>query len=413
VAPAFYEHNGIRLYQGHVLDVLKQLPDESVQCCITSPPYFALRDYGNVPQVWGDGDLSSLGLEKTPEQYIGHLVEAFREVRRGLRSDGTLWLNCGDSYASTPPGNKTLGVSASSTLHGVDSKRYRETLAHSVQQKRNTISPGLKPKDLIGVPWMLAFALRSDGWWLRSEIIWHKPNPMPESVTDRPTKAHEQVFLLAKSAAYYYDAEAIKEPQSEGTHERFGKNPTPSTKRKLAEPGNGVKNNSSFDAAMRTMILPNGRNRRSVWTIPTEAYPQAHFATFPRALVEPCILAGSSARGACARCGSPWERVVESEHPGDRGKTVSTYESKGVLNRRIHPGEHPTAQRRTVGWHSTCTCNCDEVVPCVILDPFAGSGTTLQVAQDLGRHAIGIELNPDYCRLAVERLPQQAMALEV
>jgi DNA modification methylase len=198
-----------KIRQGDWIDVLRTMPDASVHCVVTSPPYWGLRDYGVVGQ---------LGLERTPEEYVARMVEGFREVRRVLRNDGTLWLNLGDSYASTPPGNKTLGVSGSSTLHGVngESGRYRDTLSKSVQTKRSTIVGGLKPKDLCGIPWMVAFALRADGWYLRQDIIWSKPNPMPESVRDRCTKAHEYIFLLSKSERYYYDQDAIAEPSIYG-----------------------------------------------------------------------------------------------------------------------------------------------------------------------------------------------------
>jgi DNA modification methylase len=176
--------NQVIIHQGDCLDVIRTFPPESVHCCVTSPPYWGLRDYGCAGQI---------GLEPTPQEYVAKMVEVFAEVRRVLREDGTCWVNLGDSYASTPPGCKNGGVSQASTLHGVNgiSATYRETLRQSVGQKRNTITGGLKPKDLCGIPWRVAFALQADGWYLRSDIIWHKPNPMPESVTDRPTKAHE------------------------------------------------------------------------------------------------------------------------------------------------------------------------------------------------------------------------------
>ena len=247
------------IYCGDALAVLATLPDCSVQCCVTSPPYWGLRDYGVAGQ---------LGLESTPAEYVEKMVAVFREVRRVLRDDGTLWLNLGDSYNS-------IG----GTVGG----------GKNVEARKGTLrgwQDGLKPKDLVGIPWRVAFALQADGWYLRSDIIWAKPNPMPESVTDRPTKSHEYLFLLTKSQRYYYDAAAIAEALTGNKHERtlnpndsYGKNPNGL--------GNGELSVTAFGA-------PNPyRNRRSVWTVNTQPYPEAHFATFPEKLVEPCILAGT------------------------------------------------------------------------------------------------------------------------
>jgi DNA modification methylase len=258
----------ITILQGDCREVLKTLPDCSVHCCVTSPPYFGLRDYGCAGQI---------GLESTPDAYVTELVAVFREVKRVLRDDGTLWLNLGDSYSGSgkgPAGN--LG------------KTHNE---REIKQTSGIVPDGLKPKDLIGIPWRVAFALQADGWYLRQDIIWHKPNPMPESVKDRCTKAHEYIFLLAKSPRYYYDAEAVKEPNSEnsrmgGVYQEDGK-----TRRMRGGAGNdgihkaGVVNSWS------------GRNRRSVWTVTTKPYREAHFATFPPALIQPCIRAGCPAGG--------------------------------------------------------------------------------------------------------------------
>ena len=268
-----------RLLTGECLDVLPTLSAQSVQCCVTSPPYWGLRDYGHEDQ---------LGQERTPSAYVERLVEVFQQVRRVLADDGTVWLNLGDSYASAPPGNKTLGVSGRSTLHGVHARRYRETLASGHATKRNTIVGNLKPKNLIGIPWRVAFALQADGWHLRSDIIWAKPNPMPESVTDRPTRAHEYVFLLTKQARYYYDADAIKEPSITGDMRRpYGSQGVWDV--------DGRPEHQRHGGQMRK-ARTNGANKRSVWTIATQPFPGAHFATFPCALVEPCILAGSRPR---------------------------------------------------------------------------------------------------------------------
>jgi len=280
------------------------MPDASVQCCVTSPPYWALRDYGVEGQ---------LGLEETPDAYVERLVGIFAEVRRVLRTDGTCWINLGDSYAGAPGG-----------FQGQTGERFSRTFtAKSDFVKRG---PGLKVKDLVGVPWAAAFALRADGWWLRSEIIWHKLNPMPEAMKDRPTRSHEQVFLLSKSATYFFDQDAIREPHSrEWWTESVG------AEYMTAKDGriDGGKRKGSGN--------PAGRNVRTVWTLASEPYDEAHFATFPEELPRRCVLAGS--------------RV---------GDTV--------------------------------------------LDPFAGSGTTLAVADAHQRAFVGIELNPEYAEMARRRV---------
>lgn len=248
-------------YTGDCRDLLARLPERCVQTCVTSPPYWGLRDYGHTGQ---------LGLESTPELYVAAMVDVFRGVRRALRDDGTLWVNIGDCYASSPSGG--AGVSGS-TIGGSTASQteFRKSTKH-----RN-VPRGLKQKDLIGIPWLLAFALRADGWYLRQEIIWHKPNPMPESVTDRCTKAHEQIFLLSKSERYHYDGDAIASPVSYGngsSHFDRGQG--------------GVSRTSN-----RPRVDHETRNKRSVWTVASQPYSEAHFATFPPKLIEPCILAGS------------------------------------------------------------------------------------------------------------------------
>jgi DNA modification methylase len=272
----------IRVIEGDCRQMLAHLEAESVQCCVTSPPYFGLRDYGVDGQI---------GLEPTVDAYVAELVAVFREVRRVLRDDGCLWLNLGDSYCASPPGNTTKGVSAKSGLHGVNgvSGKYRETLESGHKTKRDTSRlEGLKPKDLIGVPWMVAFALRADGWYLRSDIIWAKPNPMPESVRDRPTKAHEYLFLLTKNARYYWDADAVREPHTAIPFGGKDKGYAPSEKDPHFTSQSAIR-----DGAGRMGNPEGGRNIRSVWTIATHPFSEAHFATFPPALVEPCIKAGT------------------------------------------------------------------------------------------------------------------------
>lgn len=258
----------IEILQGDCRDVLGGLPDGSINCCVTSPPYFGLRDYGVEGQ---------LGLEPTPDEFVSAMVEVFREVRRVLRDDGTLWLNLGDSYANDGKWGGSTGGKHASALHG------------NSGIGRRLLTTGLKPKDLIGIPWRVAFALQADGWYLRQDIIWHKPNPMPESVTDRCTKAHEYIFLFAKSERYYFDADAIKE-QAVSNHAS----------------GNGFKGRQggaihmpmSGGAGTADQWLPGGmRNRRSVWTVSTKPFKGAHFATFPPDLIEPCVLAGCPVDG--------------------------------------------------------------------------------------------------------------------
>ena len=302
---------------------------KSVQMCVTSPPYFGLRDYGVEGQI---------GLEQTPEEYIAAMVEVFRCVRDVLRDDGTLWLNIGDSY-------NAAGRTGHGTRVGFKQGTNRAS-AEGADNCRPSVD-GLKPKDLIGIPWMLA--LRADGWFLRQDIIWHKPNPMPESVRDRCTKAHEYIFLLSKSERYFFNNDAIREPWegeaakavAMGTKEVGQRGINASARRGLTE-GQTTQfqkqgHSGYFGADGKCLLNPLGKNKRSVWTVATRPYKGAHFATFPPALIEPCILAGS--------------------RPGD-----------------------------------------------IVLDPFMGSGTTAQVALQHGRRAIGCELNSEYIDLIHQRL---------
>lgn len=331
----------VQIIIGDAREQLKGLPDCSVQTCVTSPPYFSLRDYGVEGQM---------GLEASPEEFVAGMVELFREVRRTLKDDGTLWLNLGDTYATSggPGWQGKNGQRADRRFTGT-----RNTVA--MRDQVRTAFAGHKPKDLIGIPWLVAFALRADGWYLRQDIVWSKPNPMPESVRDRCTKAHEYIFLLSKGPKYYFDQGAILEPVSANTHARVSQdviNQVGSARAhaggktngamkavvrnpKQAEPGSGIKNNSSFADAV---CLPvSERNKRSVWTVPTHSFSGAHFATFPPALIEPCILAGCPAGG-------------------------------------------------------------------MVLDPFGGAGTTGLVAERLGRNSTLIELNPEYAELARRRI---------
>lgn len=312
----------IEIIVGDCLESLRKMPSESVHCCVTSPPYFGLRDYGHESQI---------GLEQTPDAYVAKLVDVFREVRRVLRDDGTLWLNLGDSYAASQSNNG--GYSSKSTLQGFSNPNTKGRQAQEATVPRK-INHGLKHKDLIGIPWRVAFALQADGWYLRQDIIWHKPNPMPESVRDRCTKAHEYLFLLAKRERYFYDAEAIKEPAV--------------CDRKPGQKVNNTKDNYGVDNGGNTGLTgllqryhngdaPTHRNRRSVWTVTTKPFKGAHFATFPPDLIEPCILAGCPVGGT-------------------------------------------------------------------VLDPFGGAGTTGLVCQNHQRNAILCELNPEYAKMARNRI---------
>ena len=369
--------------QGDALTRLKELSSEAVDCCITSPPYYGLRDYGVEGQI---------GLEESPEAYVSKLVEVFREVRRVLKKEGTLWLNLGDSYASNWPCNRRNVIGTGSLPNGKRDARPPRTGA------------GLKDKDLIGIPWMVAFALRADGWYLRSDIIWHKTNCMPESVTDRPTKSHEYIFLLSKSQKYYYDGEAIKEPAA--PYRKCGKGAEYCDEN--ADPkGGGFRGKGGLKAWRPDET---GRNKRTVWTVATKPFAEAHFATFPEKLIEPCILAGTSERGVCPKCGKAWERQVGKQtiYLSNAAKAGTTaLAGKGHTSSQVRENHDirlgPCTQTETIGWLPSCQCSCDPV-PAVVLDPFFGAGTTGLVAKKLGRCFIGIELNEAYIGMAQKRI---------
>ena len=304
------------------------------------------------------------------QEHLETIVTVFREVRRVLRKDGTLWLNYGDAYSSGDRSTHRAGAS--------DNK------GHLVQNglARPKTPSGLKPKDLVMMPARVALALQADGWWLRSEIVWHKPNPMPESVRDRPTSAHEKLFLLTKSARYFYDAEAVRVACSPNTHAR----------RKDHE----------------------SANLRNVWTIATHAYPDAHFATFPPKLVEPCIKAGTSEKGCCPECGAPWVREMEVHDPDGRlGRSWHDDDPKErlAIGQRGTPRGEGRPIHRTSGWQPLCDCGAGDPAPCTVLDPFGGSGTVGLVASRLGRDAILIELNPEYAEMAEHRIHEDAPLL--
>jgi DNA modification methylase len=421
-----------RIIQGDCVAGLRTLPDASVHCCVTSPPYWGLRSY--LPDGHDDKHLER-GLEQTPEEYVARMVEVFREVRRVLREDGTCWVNLGDSYAGSwgNQGRKeTRGTQRQ--INGPMMQRLKAQPVHDIEccldedctcpagdenggiypdKKTRTGSwvndhPTLKAKDLVGIPWRVAFALQADGWWLRQDIIWHKPNPMPESVRDRCTKAHEYVFLLTKSERYFYDAEAVSEA-SIGTsaRPRFGGSKYGDS----SDPKHSTKSGNEYQDS-------GSRNRRSVWTITTRPYKGAHFAVMPADLVEPCILAGTSEEGCCPYCGAPWARLVEKRReptrPGNNSKVYIEPPVADGSPLRSHAGDvcgNRDPQRHctvtsTAGWQATCDCPEHRPERCIVLDPFAGSGTTLAVAARLGRNGIGCELNPEYIALAEKRIAE-------
>lgn len=395
---AWLDDGDVRLYHGDALEQLALMSSESVHCIVTSPPFFGLRDYGMDGQI---------GLEESPSVWCDALVAVFREARRVLRSDGVMWLEVGDAYAGggrANQGNNGGIITGKGPRHGGDATKSR---------RRDSTSE-IKHKDLVGAPWLLAFALRADGWYLRSDTIWARPNPMPESVTDRPTKAHSYVFLLTKSAKYAYDADAIRETAQDRPQ------PAPEDKTRDAN-GTAWLNNRYAPGPSGYGHNPAGRNARSVQTWPTEPTPFAHFATFPQALVAWCIKAGTSERGACSECGAPWRRITERtiENPGNRSNN-GRYDGNEKLRRGFEVRREVSVA--TTGWEPSCACHDvggplwnglmptqADTTPCVVLDPFSGSGTTALVARRLGRHAVGIELNEDYLRISATRLQQLSL----
>ena len=382
------EDHRYTIIEGDCIEGMKTLPDGSVHTCVTSPPYWGLRDYGHDDQI---------GAEKTPEEFVENMVDVFREVRRVLRDDGTVWLNLGDSYASN-------GCYINAWLekeHNKD-KRHLHTNNHERYEDRKAFRGGsynIKGKDLIGIPWRVAFALQADGWYLRQDIIWHKPNPMPESVIDRCTKAHEYIFLLSKSQKYYYDHLAIREDGPTYVRKASGYKGEDYVKGHTSRTG-GKNHKSGFADKDKVTV---GRNKRSVWTVTTKPFRGAHFATFPKDLIEPCVLAGTSAHGCCSVCGAPWQRVIEKTGEFQRRWSTnnadgSPYNSQGSMQNTYS----------TTGWEPTCKCADASVVPCTVLDPFTGSGTTCVVALNHNRRFIGTELNPEYIKIARDRIADEA-----
>lgn len=387
----------VQIIHGDCRAVLLTLDAGSVQCCVTSPPYFGLRSYGIGIE---NGEMGS---EPSPDAYVAEMVAVFREVRRVLRDDGTLWLNLGDSY---------VGHNAPGFRPGNEAKNGGVSNKNGVG-----MIEGYKPKDLLGIPWMVAFALRADGWYLRSDIIWAKDSCMPESVADRCTSSHEHVFHLTKRPDYFYDAFAIAEPVAGSSVARLAQDVE-------AQAGSHRANGGTKTNGPMRAVGGATRNKRSVWRINPEPCALAHFAVMPSKLAETCILAGTSERGCCPACGAPWERIVEKGEPDDAarrsagadatggyaGHSTKGHDAAGVqdasaVKARILDGMRV---KRTTGWRPTCDCPPAEPVPCTVLDPFAGASTTLLVADRIGRNAVGIELNPDYIAMSKRRIEADA-----
>lgn len=385
----------IELWLGDCRDVLRGLPADHFHTCVTSPPYFGLRDYGQDKQI---------GLEPTPDEFVDAMVQVFREVRRVLRPDGTLWLNLGDSYSAAR--SYQVPSTKGGPKHGP---------AQSANGRGSKVPDGLKPKDLIGIPWRVAFALQKDGWWLRQDIIWSKANPLPESVTDRCTKAHEYIFLLTKSDRYFFDSKAIAEPTDPSKWGLRSDGSYGGTDLKDYE-ANGVQKPRSVKERLAAKLARGEgltRNKRSVWSVSAKPFKGAHFATFPPDLIRPCVLAGASEKGCCPTCGKPWRRVTERMPTGWDGSEYGQRAvdatggavSGGVRKSTLGSGNGVgTAATVTRGWSQDCVCAPAEPVPCRVLDPFGGAGTTALVAAQEGRAATLIELNPDYRGIAHKRL---------
>lgn len=405
------------IYNCEVLTMLKAMPSDCIDCVVTSPPYYGLRSY--LPDGHDNKHLE-IGLEQTPREFVDKLVRVFREVRRVLKPSGTCWLNMGDSWA----GGGGYYPDAPSNQNGSLQSKGNRLDERNIKGLRYT---GLASKQLLMIPARVAIALQDDGWWLRSEIIWSKPNPMPESVKDRPTKAHEMVYLLTKAPSYWYDADAIREQLAESSIKRYAlangrigtysngdgfesDNPIANVNSPQYKRGQGrMQSRGNHVDHLVAPAHPNGANARSVWSIPTEPTPFAHFATFPTKLVERCIRTGCPSQ-VCSVCGKPYERMVEDTpeyaliKASMRGKThVADPLLYGKGQGHGREKARVTKDVITIGFNPTCTCNAD-TRPGVVLDPFGGSGTVGLVAREWGRRFLLCDLNPEYVKLAQSRL---------
>jgi DNA modification methylase len=386
----------VTIHLGDVLDGLAKIPDGSVQCCVTSPPYWGLRDYGVEGQI---------GLEPTPDAFVAAMVRVFGEVRRTLREDGTLWLNLGDSYAAARGGTAMPAETLAGGEGGIGDDDAHRGRTGGYQAHRDPKAHGMKHKDLCMMPWRVALALQADGWYLRSVIVWAKKSPMPESVTDRPTSSWEPIFLMAKNERYFYDADAVRE---RGSSPEMGADEYAETCEAAEEHWytrvTGPVENGKSGNRTGGFCPPGGRNQRNVWTLGPEPYADAHFATFPTEIPRRAIKAGTSEKGCCPGCGAPWKRVttrekLTRERPNDYTKRSG---ENGTGNHCANTVAGVST--RTTGWAPGCGCAAGEPVPCLVLDPFLGSGTTIAVARELGRHGVGCELNPAYAELARIRI---------
>jgi DNA modification methylase len=400
-----------KIIHGDNRKTLATLPERSFHCCVTSPPYWGLRDYGVDGQI---------GLEGSPDGFVGAMVDVFRGVWRVLRDDGILWLNLGDSYCPVNRGENARP--RVETLTGLQVGNPHADIATRREVLNGAASAGLKQKDLCGIPWRVAFALQEDGWYLRDAVIWHKPAPMPGSQQDRCTSSYEFIFQLTKSRKYFFDMDAIKEPLKPSSESRgevaFGGNKgggdAGSASRLYS--GNSWKG-SSFTEGKTGAVHDNqgqgernptgGSTPRNVWTMASGGFKEAHFATFPIELPLRCIKASTSSKGCCSGCGAPWQRITE--------RTALKRERPNELTKRT--GEDGTGnhcantvagvEARTIGWEPTCDCQLD-VSPCRVLDPFNGAGTTAVACRRLGIDYVGCELNQEYIDMSYRRLAKES-----
>lgn len=341
--------NSLKLYHGDVIEVLNKLPEQSVQMCVTSPPYWGVREY----HTEDENKHRELGSEKTVGEFVENMVKVFRAVHRVLRDDGTCWINLGDCYVK---GN------------------------------------------LAGGPWRVALALQEDGWLLRQDIIWNKINPVPESIRNRCTKSHEYLFLMAKRMGYFYDNHAIrevtgKEANEEEFYENYGGGKTGAGFGGSLETRYGIDKSKNYPG----MTHPDGRNKRDVWPVASEPYEGSHFATYPQKLIEPCVLAGTSEKGSCPSCGAPWSKTFDRKHVGGYHSGSGGKKEYGMRQSDGGPATVYDVPKMT-GWEPGCDCGEEGTVPCVVLDPFVGSGTTLCVAMAHGRRGVGIDLSETYLK---------------
>lgn len=422
------EHRYVKFMQGHVLDRLTDIPDQYIQCCLTSPPYFGLRNYGTDPIKWDvmryrpiagldyvkvKQQTASLGNERDIWSYVGHLIMIFREVHRVLRNDGTLWVNLGDGYHGGGYANHQINGEEWKEQHGGDQRQNR-------QAKLIKDNPDMVPKNLWVMPWRFALAMQADGWILRNDIIWAKSvsfnsvysgQCMPESVTDRTTKAHEYIFCFAKQPKYYYDGYAVRDKSVHGG-DIVVASPTTS------KFGDGEKAKKGYDThVVGVRYVAAERNLRSVWTINPKPFAEAHFAVWPDTIADAIIRLSTSEKGCCAECGAPLERKLErTKNPkrnieDDRRNRADCAARTGRTDGKTTSPTHGVIDEvKTVGWKRSCDCNTNKTKPCVLLDPFGGAGTTALAAARLRRRCISIELNPEYIKMAKRRIERDIKA---